>query len=761
MIWLLLGLRLASADILFLRFNPHAEQELAAAQKAAAITKEKVIVWPEVSLTDQTVLTSLTQRMDAVEAQRNATSDTAARARLGAEYATLRAEVDASKKQVGADGKSLSTYLDTLSKQKVNLSRLVVSGHDGNADFFGAYGHISAKGLTDAFASHPDVSKNLRSVLLAGCYSNTPGSLEATWQEPIPSVEIVGGYDGSAPKVDKLAGHQYIYNFLTGDQKLAAAKTATEAKQMSTRIIPPELTSNASICLRGARFVKRNSYSDQNALFKQCEALEQPLRAGEALLECYRQAVDPKCANPPDNPHASPLRDYYELMTKAQPCTRERQFRGRFSTTMSPESLIRLIYFKNTLKNYAAINQGELNESSDILKRAGLAPELADKMKHLEKLSRGEVLALAKALRDMNLNITGLGDDDPRVNARLAAESIREHFRSHLVELNQTCVPFSWVDDHSSEPSGCEKGQIGSSVFAALGTKALVGIEERKTTTRLKNELDQINVVTMGQSVRELMATGGSMRQDPVVSDRAVLETAGLVHRRYLTARADAIGNRLRAISAEQALKQMTDNSMATFMRDDLEKARQMQPELDRIVEHANPFDLDKLRNDRRALFAAADLAVRSTPEAKRAEAEEGQKAVDRLIDIGKDLPPGPGRDSVQRALDEARTAAANLNKEAEEEKQHRAYIKNMQRVLESNPTDRASQDRVIEIAQERAKAVRGRTIDYLNKSISNLTELIDLCGPRNCRFDEDPAKVRDAQAARLRALEATDAYGM
>lgn len=92
----------AFADILFIDLN-NSPKEIEAAKKAAYARGEKVIV-----------LTS-------------------------------------SKKTPFIDDKNISSLLTDLKKKNVKLSSVVISGHDGNGEFHGAFGRVSEPALERAF----------------------------------------------------------------------------------------------------------------------------------------------------------------------------------------------------------------------------------------------------------------------------------------------------------------------------------------------------------------------------------------------------------------------------------------------------------------------------------------------------------------------------------------------------------------------------------------------------------------------------------
>lgn len=55
--------------------------------------------------------------------------------------------------------------------------------------------------------------------MLLGCYTGVQKEI-LSWKSIFPNVRMIGGYDGSAPLSDKLAGHTYLEDLLSKEKKL-------------------------------------------------------------------------------------------------------------------------------------------------------------------------------------------------------------------------------------------------------------------------------------------------------------------------------------------------------------------------------------------------------------------------------------------------------------------------------------------------------------------------------------------------------------
>ena len=182
------------ADILFLDLN-NSPKEIEAAKKAAKQRGEKLIVFPERAM-------------------------------------RYPADIEQNLNQKLTELKSKN--------QQNKISSLIISGHDGNGHFTGSKGSMSYSDFANILESHPELKESVKSLYLWGCYTATPGSIINNWKPTFKNLDVIIGYDGSAPANDKLAGHNYLADALVKEKKMTSAKTD---KQLKRKIIDYSLFS--------------------------------------------------------------------------------------------------------------------------------------------------------------------------------------------------------------------------------------------------------------------------------------------------------------------------------------------------------------------------------------------------------------------------------------------------------------------------------------------------------------------------------------
>lgn len=115
--------------------------------------------------------------------------------------------------------KNLETSLEEMGQDDIKPTSIIVSGHDGSGSYSGMTGGLS-KGylltkLKDSFSE--DQLQSLESVLLWGCYTATRNEVN-WWDEKLPGLKVLAGFNGSGPSIGKLASNQMIYDILTSTE---------------------------------------------------------------------------------------------------------------------------------------------------------------------------------------------------------------------------------------------------------------------------------------------------------------------------------------------------------------------------------------------------------------------------------------------------------------------------------------------------------------------------------------------------------------
>jgi hypothetical protein len=112
----------------------------------------------------------------------------------------------------------IKEQLKELKESKAKIQNVTISGHDGGGSYGGYKGDFSREELEEVIKEFPEVN-NVQSLMLLGCYTGVQKEI-LSWKSIFPNVRMIGGYDGSAPLSDKLAGHTYLEDLLSKEKKL-------------------------------------------------------------------------------------------------------------------------------------------------------------------------------------------------------------------------------------------------------------------------------------------------------------------------------------------------------------------------------------------------------------------------------------------------------------------------------------------------------------------------------------------------------------
>lgn len=240
----------AQADILFIDLN-NVEQEIKVAREAAAKRGEKLIVIP--SDRDEHLKQSKTKAPLVDEQNRLSTRYET----LGCDEDSKLAECQRLSRQYDEVSRKLTNFKNytvedlkrDLKNVPQNISTVMISGHDGEGTFYGEFGRINNTEFLNAFEKF-DGRKNIRSLYLLGCYSNTRHTMGKLWKQAFPNAGLIAGYEEVGYLRDNSLGHQFIRNALIEEPKILAAQSIDEAQRLFRRISPKSTRHGTAACLQ-------------------------------------------------------------------------------------------------------------------------------------------------------------------------------------------------------------------------------------------------------------------------------------------------------------------------------------------------------------------------------------------------------------------------------------------------------------------------------------------------------------------------------
>ena len=240
----------AMADVLFIDLN-NVEMEIDVARKAAKLRGENLIVLP---LNRDKYKNPAKSKLDAQYAavagrmERACYRDEQPTGSAPACQAVIR-EMNAIEEKIQKlpvmptyDAKKLQEEMATV-KEKINS--VMISGHDGDGDFAGEFGHIGGRGFLDALSKFHG-RDDVKSLYLLGCNSATSHTLADLWKKALPKAHFIAGYEGIGYLRDNGLGHSFIKNVMAEEQKIIASATMADALKRFRGLFGNDKTHNTA-----------------------------------------------------------------------------------------------------------------------------------------------------------------------------------------------------------------------------------------------------------------------------------------------------------------------------------------------------------------------------------------------------------------------------------------------------------------------------------------------------------------------------------
>ncbi len=442
------------ADILMLDFNSN-EKEVQSAQKAAQARGEKLIVLPIVDPNVKAEVSRLTKEENKFKAEitkwyavnKNANNPEKNKQlnELYDQQEDIHRQLRKIKNKSKMKPEQLESALQDIEKKNIKLSAVVISGHNGNGVFHGEYGDIEATSFKDTFAKHPVLSKNIRSLLLLGCYSTNIGSILNYWKGALPNVEMIAGYENKAPLGDKGAGLDYLYDVLTKEKQLTQLKDEKALNTAFKKLAGVSLT-HSSICVNDSYTSKTESMNITDVL-KKCDP--ERIKSLDLQASCYLKG-EPTCLEIPKDTANGALRKLYNELQSVAFCSEKY---GRFgSRNRTPEAILKLIFYDQVKKNFANYYRKDMNDLESLMKSLGASDkELC--FKNLENLSRAEMIECLNGFGRFLDNkcpkeSSTMNFENPmRPECKVARDSLRElNYQLGAMSF----VPVQWIEPNST-----------------------------------------------------------------------------------------------------------------------------------------------------------------------------------------------------------------------------------------------------------------------------------------------------------------------
>ena len=451
---LLLWTATAAADVLFIDLN-NAKEEVAAAREAALKRGEKFYVLPTISPEHQQRVIAADRARDQAEKEEkrvcggpggSSEECKTAKRELALAESAVRA-VDKTLPQVNQ--KNLSRAFAKLNEKGVNLSSVIISGHDGNRLYYGRFGEVNEKAIEKAFADNKPLCDNVRSIYLWGCYTATTDDFIRGWKSGCPNTSMMAGFSGQSPASHRPANGIHLKQLLLKEQELLATRDKNE---LATKFLSLDHVRDmkSAICLDREIVVSRKGARTVDDEIQACFNLNDKEREEHAeVFKCFRDAR-PGCERVSDDLSKGPLRRVYDYFQETGHCVKayaeynKRNPGNPRQWPITPYAVRRVLFDNNVRKNFEKHHKAELAEFNALLDELGVDPKL--RMKGLANMNRKQHLDTIRGLQRAfrQLETTAKDANGRWTDSRVLAMgySINE-----LVKVEKgECIPLSWVE---------------------------------------------------------------------------------------------------------------------------------------------------------------------------------------------------------------------------------------------------------------------------------------------------------------------------
>ena len=278
--------------------------------------------------------------------------------------------------------------LEELNKEKIKLTNVSLSGHDGGGHFGGDKGSISRQDIASLMGKYPDINK-VESLLLLGCYTGVQREV-AAWKGIFPQVKLIGGYDGSAPLSHRPQGHAYIANILNKEKALLSLKNKNNVDQDIKRLINNLGDLNAAVYVDLACKDEDDEFYYASKLDRKFNKLnlnecEKSRAEMEKVRPYYNQLYSGE-VEPPTVTSSGPSRVLYDKIRTHDHCNDKSI--GGFGNDMTSNGAFNLLFWHGVKQNFGQIYDSDMKEVEEILKgltEEALSKEIQDAIKSSEE----------------------------------------------------------------------------------------------------------------------------------------------------------------------------------------------------------------------------------------------------------------------------------------------------------------------------------------------------------------------------------------
>lgn len=443
------------ADVLFIDVN-YAKEEVEAAEKAAELRGEKLIVIPRLNKKLRETLAEAEKQLSEAKSEEtkvcpegstdNAQCKAAKRAVDNAS-ANLK-KVEKSLPQLNA--KTLKGVLSLLKKQGVQLSSVIISGHDGNRLFYGRMGEISEREIEDAFKANREICENMQSFYFWGCYTATTDDFIRGWKSGCPNTSMIAGFSGQSPLSSRPISGTHLQQLMLKEAELLETRDKEKLRKIFNSLDGVNDLKSA-VCLNRETIISKKGVRSIKDEVAACFNLDDKEKQRNFdLFTCYREARE-GCESVPKDLNRGPLRKVYDFFQETAHCPRAfDEYNKRFPDKplkwpITPYAVRRVLFDNNVRKNFEKLHKRELKDLNNLLDELGVEPSL--RVRNLDKMNRKQHLDMLRGLQRAFRSLErGARDSNGKwVDDRVLALG---YYINELIKVEKgECIPLSWVEE--------------------------------------------------------------------------------------------------------------------------------------------------------------------------------------------------------------------------------------------------------------------------------------------------------------------------
>ncbi len=358
----------------------------------------------------------------------------------------------------GYNTTQLTQDLVRLAKLGVRPRAMVVSGHHvKNQGYFGTNGEVSLHRITsllpyddpEAMPQIQSFFRSLQSLYLWGCYTGTLANVDALLlgnNTVFANTKYIVGFADKAPISTNAGSGKTLEQMLLLEPHFRSA---------SSELIP-QLIKNVStqydfIIHRGQSFATQDGFSQVDSFIESCQSEENKKNILQSVLlvwKYYWSEISPL----PEDTGKSPLRETYRQLQRNNFCLQMGAVQLYQVGEIPPLStVIRLIYYRNIVKNFSHIYASQLAFAKKELESIGIKD--ADLITQLDQTVRDSAI---KKLEELHKSLKQIfpqfqSDLDQRANYLYFNRMLNDI--EAVIYPSEDYIPQSWIEPGATKMS--------------------------------------------------------------------------------------------------------------------------------------------------------------------------------------------------------------------------------------------------------------------------------------------------------------------